>query len=588
MAQNFSLGQGGPLQPKGGIVSKRFAPTVTSNKQLQDILRWLESYKGRPNFLLGESGDLIPKYSTGKNKLVPYQPDPNFKLGKGGPLRTPTNPKNIIPLLEDKLGRIPLLESNLGKKLSRQIELDKLYSNGTKIEDFVKGLDSSFKGKAKKTVAKAIVKSDLPLTLGAGAVTAFSGAQDVKKYLKNFSDYARVSLKNTGKSIYDVDSKELNRIKRDFNSLYFKNPANLGTTSKALQAIVSLPAFGTAPGYKGLEKFVSNLVGDTSRYTEPSGMTKPPTEPLKEEPKKTVVANKPNFYDFDPATGLPILPGEAIGWDGGGEVLTQPPSQNQAVGYTQPVQQGQQAQQQTKQAGRTVEDIIALAQAQQQLRNEQMAPYVEALQEAMEKYGANRENNFKRDLSLASLSGMTKNPAYASMIGRYDENQPLEKRLALQQQLAGLKQQQLFDPTPIYGNAELVQRMGLAPEAALANTDFLKQYANIYNYGLDYNAVLARLKQQEQQNALNRQLEWNIHMNPQYNTLASQAQLGSSLLSNMQISPALRESMTPEMIQYLISLTGYKPGSTPVPVQKPGQKPSEDDIIDYNASLRGR
>ena len=61
MTQNFSLGQGGPLQPKGGTVSKRFAPAVTSNKQLQDILRWLESYKGRPNFLLGESGDLIPK-----------------------------------------------------------------------------------------------------------------------------------------------------------------------------------------------------------------------------------------------------------------------------------------------------------------------------------------------------------------------------------------------------------------------------------------------------------------------------------------------------------------------------------------------
>ena len=213
---------------------------------------------------------------------------------------------------------------------------------------------------------------------------------------------------------------------------------------------------------------------------------------------------------------------------------------------------------------------------------------MEALQEAMDKYGEGRNRNFFRDLGLAGLTGLTGNQAYSRMIGGYDENQPLEKRLALQQQLAGLKQQQLFDPTPIYGNAELVQRMGLAPEAALANTDFLKQYANIYNYGLDYNAVLARLKQQEQQNALDRQLKWNIHMNPQYNTLASQAQLGSSLLSNMQISPALRESMTPEMIQYLISLTGYKPGSIPAPAQKPGQKPSEDDIIDYNASLRGR
>ena len=456
-----------------------------------------------------------------------------------------------------------------------QNELNRLFPNKVNLNDISKELKSVGNKSLNKSLNK---RFNLPVTLGAGAVTAFSGAQDVKKYLKNFSDYARVSLKNTGKSIYDVDSKELNRIKRDFNSLYFKNPANLGTTSKALQAIVSLPAFGTAPGYKGLEKFVSNLVGDTSRYTEPSGMTKPPIEPLKKEPKKTANQGGTRKYQFDPATGLPILPEEAVGLNTNSYDTIQPPAQNQAVDN----------QQQTKQAGRTVEDIIALAQKQQQLRNEQMAPYIEALQEAMEKYGANRENNFKRDLSLASLSGMTKNPAYAKMIGNYDENQQLEKRLALQQQLAGLKQQQLFDPTPIYGNAELVQRMGLAPEAALANTDFLKQYANIYNYGLDYNAVLARLKQQEQQNALDRQLKWNIHMNPQYNTLASQAQLGSSLLSNMQISPALRESMTPEMIQYLISLTGYKPGSIPAPAQKPGQKPSEDDIIDYNASLRGR
>ena len=451
-----------------------------------------------------------------------------------------------------------------------QNELNKLFPNKVNLNDISKALKSVGNKYLNKSLNK---RFNLPVTLGAGAVTAFSGAQDVKRYLKNFSDYARVSLKNTGKSIYDVDSKELNRIKRDFNSLYFKNPANLGTTSKALQAIVSLPAFGTAPGYKGLEKFVLNIIGDTSGYTKPSGMANPPIEPLKEEPKKTAVTNKPNFYDFDPATGLPILPGEAVGLDTNSYDTIQPPAQNQAVGYTQPTQQGQQ---QGKQAGRTVDDIIALAQAQQQLRNEQMAPYIESLQEAMDKYGANRENNFKRDLSLASLSGMTKNPAYASMIGRYDENQQLEKRLALQQQLANLRQQQLFDPTPIYGNAELVQRMGLAPEAALASPDFLKQYANIYNYGLDYNAVLARLKPQEQQNALDRQLKWNIHMNPQYNTLASQAQLGSSILSNMQFSPALRESMTPEMIQYLIGLTGFQPNGQPdVNIPQPTGAPQQ-------------
>lgn len=445
-----------------------------------------------------------------------------------------------------------------------QNELNKLFPNKVNLNDISKTLKSV----GNKKIG---TRFNLPVTLGAGALAAFEGAQDVRKYLKSFGEYAEQSFKNTGKSLSNLDANELNRIKRDFNSLYFSNPKNIGPTSRVLQAIVSIPASGKAPGF-------NNILGGAGSYTEPSGMNKPPVEPLKEKPKKTAVANKPNFYDFDPATGLPILPEEAVGLNTNSYGSTQPSQQSQAVGNKQ----------QAKQSARTIEDIIALAQAQQQLRNEQMAPYIEALQEAMEKYGVNKENNFKRDLSLASLSGMTKNPAYAKMIGGYDENQPVEKRLALQQQLAGLRQQQLFDPTPIYGNAELVQRMGLAPEAALANPDFLKQYANIYNYGLDYNAVLARLKQQEQQNALDRQLKWNIHMNPQYNTLASQAQLGSSLLSNMQISPELRKSMTPEMIQYLISLTGYNPGSTPVPVQKPGQKPSEDDIIDYNASLRGR
>ena len=99
---------------------------------------------------------------------------------------------------------------------------------------------------------------------------------------------------------------------------------------------------------------------------------------------------------------------------------------------------------------------------------------------------------------------------------------------------------------------------------------------------MDYNAVLARLKQQEQQNALDRELKWLTHMNPQYNTLASQAQLGSSILSNMQFSPALRESMTPEMIQYLISLTGFKPDGQPVINQ-----PQSTRVIQQQTPTRG-
>lgn len=428
-----------------------------------------------------------------------------------------------------------------------QNELNKLFSNKVNLGDIAKTL----KPVGNKNLA---TKFGLPYALSAVALPAFEGVQDVKKYLKNFGAYAKESFKNTGRSLFDVDANELNRIKRDFNSLYFSNPENVGPTSKALQAIMSLPAFGTAPGVKKLEVKPSNTVGAIDfKESQPKVQ--------KEEPKKIADTNKVKFYDFDEITGLPILPEEAIGWNNKGNGVAQLPSQIQAVVNPQQIQQ---APQQPQPSGRTIDDIIALAQAQQQLRNEQMAPYIEALQEAMEKYGEGQNRNFFRDLGLAGMSGLTGNQAYTKMIGLYDENKPVEKRLALQQQLAGLKQQQLFDPTQIYGNAELVKRLGLAPEAALANPEVLKQYANIYNYGLDYDAVLARLKQQEQQNALDRALKWEMHMNPQYNTLASQAQLGSSILSNMQFSPALRESMTPEMIQYLISLTGFQPNGQPV------------------------
>lgn len=453
-----------------------------------------------------------------------------------------------------------------------QNELNKLFSNKVNLGDIAKTL----KPVSNKNLS---TRFGLPATLGAGALAGFEGIQDVKKYLKNFDAYAKESFKNTGRSLYDVDANELNRIKRDFNSLYFSNPENVGPTSRALQVIMSLPAFGTAPGVKKLERFSSSPVGDTGSYTEPSGMTKPPVELLKEEPKKTAGANKIKFYDFDAMTGLPILPEEAIGWDDKGGGSSQSNSQNQATGYQQ---QTQQTSQQSQPSGRTIDDIIALAQAQQQLRNEQMAPYMEALQEAIGKYSEGQRRNFSRDLSLAGMAGLTGNQAYAKMIGGYDENKPVEKRLALQQQLSGLQQQQLFDPTQIYGNAELVQRLGLSPEAALANPEVLKQYANIYNYGLDYDAVLARLKQQEQQNALDRMLKWEMHMNPQYNTLASQAQLGSSILSNMQFSPALRESMTPEMIQYLISLTGFKPNGQPVINQ-----PQPAGVVQQQTPTRG-
>lgn len=554
MVQNFSLGPGGPLQPQSGIVTNRFAPTTTGSQQLQDILRWLDAYKNRPNFVLGEAGDLLPKYSTGKNPLVPYQGNPNFQLGQGGPLRTPTNPKNIVPLLEDKLGkRVP----------PSSPEIDKIFSGGAKLDDLGKALKGG-----KNILPKLGPIASQALWAVPTAVTASKIPLELSRYFKSLGDYGGKSLETTGNKL---DKEEARRIIKDFNSLYFGGDKDRGMTAPFIRAITEMGS-GTKPS--------QNTLGAIDvKESRPKKLTKQE----KVEAAKQIVEQ----YPFDTATGLPILPEEAIDWDTKGGGLTQPPTQSQAVGYAQPTQQ---TLQQPQQSGRTVDDIIALAQAQHQLRNEQMVPYIEALKEAMEKYGEGQNKNFFRDLGLAGLTGLTENQAYAKMIGGYDENKPVEKRLALQQQLTGLNQQQLFDPTQIYGNVELVQRLGLSPEAALANPDVLKQYANIYNYGLDYDAVLARLKQQEQQNALDRALKWEMHMNPQYNTLASQAQLGSSILANMQFSPALRESMTPEMIQYLISLTGFKPDGQPVvnQPQQPGVVPQQVPTRGNLNSLRNR
>lgn len=437
-----------------------------------------------------------------------------------------------------------------------QNELNKLYPSGAGFEDFANIFknNKSNLGKLKPSLGQALWAVPTAIAVG-GAPT------ELGKYFKSLGDYGRKSLKTTGNKL---DKEEARRIVKDFNSLYFDNGKDRGATAPFIRAITEMGS-GT--------KYPQDTIGAID-FKESRPKTK------QEEPIQANI----NQYQFDPATGLPILPGEAIGWNAQGDGSTQPPSQSQAVDATQ------QTPQQTQSSGSTIDDIIALAQAQHQLRNEQMAPYIEALQEAMSKYGEGQNRNFFRDLGLAGMTGLTGNQAYSKMIGGYDENQPLEKRLALQQQLSGLKQQQLFDPTQIYGNAELVQRLGLSPVAALANPDVLKQYANIYNYGLDYNAVLARLKQQEEQNDLDRQLKWNIHMNPQYNTLASQAQLGSSILANMQFSPALRESMTPEMIQYLISLTGYKAGGQPVinPPQQPGATPQQTPNKGNLNSLRNR
>jgi hypothetical protein len=440
-----------------------------------------------------------------------------------------------------------------------QNELNKLYQGGAKFEDLINSLKSN-----KPNIGKVMPSLGHALWAVPTAVTASKVPTELSRYFKSLGDYGRNSLATTGNRL---NEEEARRIIKDFNSLYFGGEKDRGITTPFIRAI-------TEPG--GGVKYPQSAMGAVD--------TKEP------QPKtKQVEAKQSNLAQpqFNPVTGLPVLPEEAINWDNKGNSSIQPPIQKQTIGYSQPVQQ---ISQQAQPSGRTIDDIIALAQAQHQLRNEQMVPYIEALKEAMEKYSEGQNKNFKRDLSLASLAGMTKNQAYSKMIGLYDENKPVEKRLALQQQLADLQQQQVFDPTQIYGNAELVRRLGLSPEAALASPEVLKQYANIYNYGLDYNAVLARLQQQEQQNALDRILKWNIHMNPQYNTLASQAQLGSSILSNMQFSPALRESMTPEMIQYLISLTGFQPNGQPVinQPQQPGFVPQQTPTTGNLNSLRNR
>ena len=73
-----------------------------------------------------------------------------------------------------------------------QNELNKLFPNKVNLNDISKELKSV----GNKKIG---TRFNLPVTLGAGALAAYEGAQDVRRYLKSFGEYAEQSLKNTDK-----------------------------------------------------------------------------------------------------------------------------------------------------------------------------------------------------------------------------------------------------------------------------------------------------------------------------------------------------------------------------------------------------
>ena len=272
-----------------------------------------------------------------------------------------------------------------------QNELNKLFSGGARFEDLVNSLKSnkSNLGKLRPSLGQALWT--VPT-----AVTANKIPSELGRYFKSLGDYGGKSLDITGNRL---DKEEARRIIKDFNSLYFGGDKDRGVTAPFIRAI-------TEPG--GGTKYPQNIIGAID-YKESQPKTK------QEEPKQTIT----NQYQFDPLTGLPVLPGGEIGLNNMDDEPILPLGQVQDFGYVQQTPHQQQT------SGNTIDDIIALAQAQQQLRNEQMVPYIEALQEAMEKYSEGQNRNFFRDLGLAGLSGLTGNQAYTKIIGSYNENKPM-------------------------------------------------------------------------------------------------------------------------------------------------------------------
>lgn len=112
-------------------------------------------------------------------------------------------------------------------------------------------------------------------------------------------------------------------------------------------------------------------------------------------------------------------------------------------------------------------------------KNEQLNPYIENLRRYTGNYRELQDEAYNRDRFLAALSGLSGNPAYQRMMGRYNPAEIEAQTIDLEGKIAEQKQKQTDDLLELIGNATMARQLGLPVSAAMANKNLLNTYAGL-------------------------------------------------------------------------------------------------------------
>lgn len=424
---------------------------------------------------------------------------------------------------------IPRPGANLIKNIPSPSEaskiLDTLFKGGPRLDDI---------GKAVGGVGARLPKGNLPGLLFTGAAMAAPGIIDARRYLKSLGDYGAESLRRTGKGWRDLTQEEARRIIRDFNSLYKKShPTSIP------RAITN---YGTRKPVKSKPQDELDTPPSSLPTVHPQTLTPAPNIPGF---GNNMDMELPDIYK---AAGIDINASDDVGY-------------NTVPGSNLPLPVGQQTPGSTPNSNALSRDqIIEMVRKRQEDLANLYQPYIQELETAQSNLGKNRRQDYYRDLGLAAVAGLSRNNAYERMIGQYSDKDMSKERIKLAQNLLNSKLATQFDPNTIYGDIALAERMGLPIETALADKDKLKTYANMYNYGLDYDAALRRINMMADSQEKDRALKKWIQQHPVFNTLDSQSKVASALMANAPYIPELRNMFqNQEVTNAILSILGIDP-----------------------------
>lgn len=422
--------------------------------------------------------------------------------------------------------------------------------------------------------------------LGGLAKSVGTAAKTAGKALPGWAYMLPVATQGlVNKSISDFDTKikgqEFIKNLNDVGATLRAQQRMKGSPSKFIRDVLSVPGLNqaTIDAYKQLQK---------QGLQQTPAATQKQIDKASEEVTGQVLPQDIG-PDFKP---LPSLPMNAINWDesryaqpganglpvGSGELPDFLPVEkpNGVVSKTQTNQPLSQDKAEANQ-GLSIDDIIALAQQQSQISNEFSKPVSDYLQSYIENYDKNNRASFWRTLGLAGVSKLLgeKTPMEAARYADYNKNNA--GLFNMVDSLSKVREQQNFNPLPIYGNIAIANAMGLSPITAMANPDLIKIYSTMYGHNLGYTEAMNKLRAEQdianmlEQGRADRASNENIlkqnelelkrwqHQNPT-NTLPAQAQLIGSLVQAASFDPNMRAIInTPQFIEYAMKLTGYDP-----------------------------